>query len=152
MTVFDRRTPDGSRHFATIPLRAADGDAVGRRVRRLAKRLSEARILADSGESGRIGRIELRYRKHLFRLDWLHGLLRIAVDDPGCPEPIVLEVAAHFRALGRERRRRSGRRGGDASASDTSATECPATHGNGAPPASSRALFEELGRMAGRLA
>lgn len=146
MTVFDRRMPDGSRHFATVPLRAAQRDTVGRSLRRLAKRLAGARILADSGDASGSGRIELRYRRHVFRMHWREDTLRISVEDPGCPEPIVVEVAGHFRALAR-RRRRPAQDGPDASASDAAPTEARRPNGDEATPASLTAVLDALRRM-----
>ncbi|MCE5301816.1 MAG: hypothetical protein LLF97_01755 [Planctomycetaceae bacterium] len=94
MRLIDQRTPDGSRQFACL---RAVGDR--RTLNSHVLQLSGAESLQCAGSRDVALRLDFHFRRHCFLATLCHGLLRLFVRDPQCPDLILYEVLAHFERL-----------------------------------------------------
>ncbi|MEN6405539.1 MAG: hypothetical protein ABFC77_03610 [Thermoguttaceae bacterium] len=94
MRLIDQRTPDGSREFGCLP---GVSDSLALRDHLL--QLSGAESLQCVGSEDIALRLDFYFRRHHFLATVCHGLLRLFVHDPQCPDLILCEVLAHFERL-----------------------------------------------------
>ena len=89
--IFDMRMNDGSRHFADVP-----------EIVSFAAMRDHVRSLEGAEEIGFITDevtemwLDFHYREHRFSINNQHGDYWFFVDDPTCPEPILVDVCSHF--------------------------------------------------------
>ena len=99
MRLIDKRTRDGSRHFARLPQPAA-----GAVLRDHVLLLPNVEIVnfVDLGHARTW--LDFRFRRHRFLIRAHGRLLRLSVRDPQCPDLTLYQVGHHFeRLLGKSR-------------------------------------------------
>lgn len=86
--------PDSARHFVDFP-EILFFDELADHIA-----LLEGCEIEESEFDGVLGVwIRFAYAGNVFHVDNVPGNFRIYVEDPNCPEPILLEIAAHLRKL-----------------------------------------------------
>ncbi len=92
--LFDMRMNDGSRHFTDFPV-TLDWYAVRDHVKTLPGAILTRFVTDGFSEAW----IDFTYRGHRFSINDQYGDYWFFVDDPTCPEEILLEVQAHWAKL-----------------------------------------------------
>ena len=94
MKLIDKRTRDGSRHFATLPQIVTWGGVCDHIL--LLPGAETINFIADW--PGRAW-IDFQFRQHRFAINARIGLFRLFVRDPQCPDLILYQVGCHFERL-----------------------------------------------------
>jgi hypothetical protein len=92
--LFDFRMKDGSRHFADLP-EVVFFDEFADHV----EKLEDAEITEFITDGVIEMWLDFEYREHHFSVNNQFGDYLFFVQDPDCPDEILLEVCAHFRRL-----------------------------------------------------
>lgn len=92
--LFDMRMNDGSRHFADMP-ETVYFDTVADH----AETLAGAEVTNFISDGVVEMWLDFTFRGHKFSINNQFGDYWFFVDDPECPEEILLEVCDHFRKL-----------------------------------------------------
>lgn len=90
----DHRMGDGSRNFADLPQTKLWYD-----VRDHIGRLAGAKLQSFVTDAVTEAWMDFTYRSHHFSINDQNGDYWFFVQDPNCPDEILEEVVAHFRAL-----------------------------------------------------
>ena len=89
--IFDARLHNGSRHFADLPYLASFA-SMRKHVRTLNGAVETAFVTDQVTEMW----LDFSYSGHRFTVNNQYGEYWFFVDDPTCPEPILVEVVQHF--------------------------------------------------------
>ena len=96
--LLDLRMHDGSRHFAGLPMTTLWYD-----VRDHVEKLSGAVLTGFVTDHVTEAWIDFTYADHQFSINDQHGEYWFFVQDPACPDAVLLRVLRHFeRLLGHE--------------------------------------------------
>lgn len=94
MQLIDRRTEDGSRHFASLP-QTSTWHALGDHL----LLLPGTRIANFVADDVKEAWIDFTYLDHRFRVNEREGEFCFCVSDPQCPDLILYQVASHCERL-----------------------------------------------------
>ncbi len=91
MRLFDERTRDGSRHFASLPQGASWGSLCDWILL-----LPNAEIVNFTTGAQAQAWLDFHFRGHRFSIVARDGQLHFYVRDPQCPDLILYQIGCHF--------------------------------------------------------
>lgn len=89
--LFDHRMKDGSRNFADLPESVFFDE-----LREIAKRFDNAIVTGFVTDWVTEVWLDFEYRGHKFSINNQYGEYWFFVENPNCPDEILLEVVEHF--------------------------------------------------------